>query len=155
MLPGPPRELRPMFSDQVVPWLREKLPHDTEFVCRTLKTTGLGESRVEEIIVPHLKHLTDAGLELGYCARVGEVDLRFVARGCGAQQNAAEAESITRRLIGDYIFGVDDDQLEIALVRLLTERKQTLALAESCTGGSSPIESRMCRAHRRCCGVAQ
>ncbi len=135
MLPGPPRELRPMFTDQIVPWLREKLPHDTEFVCRTLKTTGLGESRVEEIIAPHLKHLTDAGLELGYCARVGEVDVRFVSRGCGAHQNAAEAESITRRLIGDYIFGVDDDQLENALVRLLTERKQTLALAESCTGG--------------------
>jgi nicotinamide-nucleotide amidase len=135
MLPGPPRELRPMFTDQIVPWLREKLPCETEFACRTLKTTGLGESRVEELIAPHLKHLTDAGLDLGYCARTGEVDVRFVARGCGAQQNVTEAESITRRLIGEHIFGTDDDQLEEALVRLLTERKQMLALAESCTGG--------------------
>ncbi len=135
MLPGPPRELHPMFTNQIVPLLKEKLPLETEFVCRTLKTTGLGESRVEELIAPQLKHLTDAGLELGYCARVGEVDVRFVAHGCGAKQNVAEAESITRRLIGDHVFGADDDQLEDALVRLLTERKQTLALAESCTGG--------------------
>jgi nicotinamide-nucleotide amidase len=133
MLPGPPRELRPMFTTQIVPLLKERLPLDDEFVCRTLKTTGLGESRVEELIAPQLKHLT--GLELGYCARVGEVDVRFVARGCGAQENVAEAESITRRTIGEHIFGVDDEQLEDALVRLLTERKQTLALAESCTGG--------------------
>ncbi|HEY0551297.1 MAG TPA: competence/damage-inducible protein A [Verrucomicrobiae bacterium] len=135
MLPGPPRELRPMFTTQIIPLLKEKLPLGIEFVCRTLKTTGLGESRVEEIIAPQLKHLIDAGLELGYCARVGEVDVRFIARGCGAQQNVAEAESITRQLISEHVFGVDDEQLEDALVRLLTERKQTLALAESCTGG--------------------
>jgi len=135
MLPGPPRELRPMFTEQVVPLLKQNLPCETEFVCRVLKTTGLGESRVEEIIAPELKHLTDAGLELGYCARTGEVDVRFIGRGCGAQENVAEAESIVRRLIGDHVFGVDDEQLETTLIHLLTERKQTLALAESCTGG--------------------
>ncbi len=135
MLPGPPRELRPMFTNQVVPWLRATLPVESEFVCRTLKTTGLGESRVEESIAPQLKHLTDAGLVLGYCARVGEVDVRFVMQGCGAQQTVSEAEGITRRLIGEHIFGVDDDELEASVVRLLTERKLTLALAESCTGG--------------------
>ena len=135
MLPGPPRELRPMFTNQVVPWLRTALPVEGDFVCRTLKTTGLGESRVEEIIAPQLQHLTDAGLVLGYCARVGEVDVRFVAQGCGAHENVGEAEGITRRLIGEHIFGVDDDSLEESVVRLLTERKLTLALAESCTGG--------------------
>jgi len=135
MLPGPPRELRPMFTNQIVPLLKEKLPLETEFICRTLKTTGLGESRVEEMIAPKLKHLTDRGLELGYCARTGEVDVRFVARGCGAQQTVAEAECILRVAIGDNVFGVDDEQLETVIVRLLTEQKQTLALAESCTSG--------------------
>ena len=135
MLPGPPRELRPMFTNQVVPLLRKKFPLETAFVCRTLKTTGLGESRVEELIVEPLKHLTDAGLELGYCARTGEVDLRFVARGCGAAESVAEAEQIVRGLMVDNIFGVDDEQLESVIVRLLTEKKQTVALAESCTGG--------------------
>jgi nicotinamide-nucleotide amidase len=135
MLPGPPRELRPMFTNQVLPLLKEKLPCESEFVCRTLKTTGLGESRVEEIIAPKLKYLTDAGLELGYCARTGEVDVRFVARGCGAAQNVAEAEAILRGAIGEHVFGVDEDQLETAVVQLLTERRKKLALAESCTGG--------------------
>lgn len=135
MLPGPPRELRPMFENQVLPWMQKQVPLETAFVCRTLKTTGLGESRVEELIEAPLKHLTDAGLELGYCARTGEVDLRFVARGCGAQEAVDEAERIVRDKIGKYIFGFDDDQLESVIVHLLIQQKKTLALAESCTGG--------------------
>jgi nicotinamide-nucleotide amidase len=108
---------------------------DTPFVCRTLKTTGLGESFVEEKIAGPLQSLTEAGLELGYCARVGEVDVRLVARGHDAGQKVAEAEQIVRAHLEKFVFGVDDDSLEAVMVRLLTERKQTLALAESCTGG--------------------
>ena len=135
MLPGPPRELRPMFTEQVVPILRERLPPQEPFVCRTLRTTGLGESMVEERIAGPLQLLTQAGLELGYCARVGEVDVRFTARGAKARDLVAEAERIARGLLGDLVFAVDDESLEVVLVRLLTERKQTVALAESCTGG--------------------
>ena len=135
MLPGPPRELHPMFREQVVPQLRQRLPLEGEFVCRTLKTTGLGESFVEEKIATPLQPWVAAGLEIGYCARVGEVDVRFVARGPGAAQTVAEAEHLVRALMPQHIFGEDDDQLEAVIVRRLTERKQTLALAESCTGG--------------------
>lgn len=135
MLPGPPRELRPMWSEHVVPLLKRVYAPDETFVCRTLKTTGIGESRVEEVIAKHLAELVSGGLELGYCARIGEVDVRFVCRGPAAKACVAEAEKITRRLLRDHVFGVDDEQLETVLVRLLTERKQTLALAESCTGG--------------------
>ena len=135
MLPGPPRELHPMFTEQVVPLLRDWFPAERAFVCRTLRTTGLGESWVEEKVAGPLKHLTDAGLEIGYCARVGEVDVRLAARGCGAQENVTEAERIVRGVIGDHIYGADDESLEQSLVHLLTERKQTLVLAESCTGG--------------------
>jgi nicotinamide-nucleotide amidase len=134
MLPGPPRELRPMFTNQVVPWLREWFPQPG-FVCRTLRTTGLGESYLEEMVAGPLKPLTDAGLELGYCARVGEVDLRFVARGPQAVTLAAEAEQIVRAKVGAYIFGENDDLLEAVIVKRLTELKRTVALAESCTGG--------------------
>jgi nicotinamide-nucleotide amidase len=135
MLPGPPRELRPMFLDQVLPLLRQNFPPNEPFVCRTLKTTGLGESFLEEKIAGPVAHLLSSGLELGYCARTGEVDLRFVARGSNAQTIVAEAEKIARAVLGDIIFGSDDDQLENVVIRLLTERKQTLCLAESCTGG--------------------
>src|SRR5258706_1889593 len=135
MLPGPPRELRPMFTEQALPLIRARFPSTEPFVCRTLKTTGLGESFLEEKIVGPVAHLVGAGLELGYCARTGEVDLRFVARGANAVEVVAEAEKIARAVLGDIIFGTDDEQLESVIVRLLTERKQTLSLAESCTGG--------------------
>ncbi len=135
MLPGPPRELHPMFTEQVLPLLHEKFPLANEFVCRTLKTTGLGESWVEEIIAGPLQRLTAAGLELGYCAQVGKVDVRLSAHGRGAKDLVQEAERIVRGHIGEYVFGEDDDELEKVIVRLLAKRRQTLALAESCTGG--------------------
>jgi nicotinamide-nucleotide amidase len=135
MLPGPPRELRPMFDQQALPLIQRRFPLEAEFVCRTLRTTGIGESFVEERIAGPLKHLTDAGLTLGYCARTGEVDVRLVARGCGAQATVAEAAAIIQSKVGEHIYGEGDEQLPDVLVRLLTERKQTLALAESCTGG--------------------
>jgi len=135
MLPGPPRELRPMWAEHVVPLLKREFAQPETFVCRTLKTTGIGESRVEEIIARHLDEQLKAGLEIGYCARTGEVDVRFVCRGPNANSCVAAAEKITRRLLRDHVYGVDDEQLETVIVRLLTERKQTLSLAESCTGG--------------------
>ncbi|MBI5384400.1 MAG: competence/damage-inducible protein A [Verrucomicrobia bacterium] len=135
MLPGPPRELRPMFTNQVAPLLKQRYPQQTALVCRTLKTTGLGESLLEEKIAGPLQPLVAAGLELGYCARVGEVDVRFAARGELAAKLVAEAESLARSLIGELVFGADEDSLEAAVVQSLTERKLTLATAESCTGG--------------------
>lgn len=136
MLPGPPRELRPMFTNQVIPILAEHFPLPAPFVCRTLKTTGMGESQVEERVAGSLKHLTDVGMDLGYCARIGEVDVRFVGHGAQAQQQVSDAERIVRELLGPLVFAADDEQLEETIVRLLTDRKQTLALAESCTGGA-------------------
>jgi nicotinamide-nucleotide amidase len=135
MLPGPPRELHPMFTDHVLPLLRQKFPLDAPFVFRTLRTTGLGESVVEEKIAGPLKPLTEAGLELGYCAHYGEVDVRLLARGENARKAVAAGEAIVRELLGNHIFGTQDDQLNAAVIRLLTERKETLVVAESCTGG--------------------
>jgi nicotinamide-nucleotide amidase len=90
---------------------------------------------VEEKIAEPLSPLVKAGLEIGYCARVGEVDVRLVARGLQAAETVKQAEQIVRNLMGRNIFGQDDEELEMVIVRLLTERKQTLAVAESCTGG--------------------
>jgi nicotinamide-nucleotide amidase len=135
MLPGPPRELRPMFTDQVLPLVRQKFPLDEAFVCRTLRTTGLGESYVEEKIARPLTPLVEAGLELGYCAHYGEVDVRVIARGASAQKMAAEAEAIIREQLGHYVFGTQDERLNDVIIRLLAGRKETLVLAESCTGG--------------------
>jgi nicotinamide-nucleotide amidase len=140
MLPGPPRELRPMFDNLVVPLLQREFPLEVPSVCRTLRTTGMGESLVQEKIEAPLRTLAAAGLEIGYCARIGQVDVRLSAHGANAESAVAAAEKIVQVQLGALIFGTGDDLLETVVVRLLTERKQTLALAESCTGG--------CIAHR-------
>jgi nicotinamide-nucleotide amidase len=135
MLPGPPRELRPMFKEVVAPFLGRVLPVESAFVCRTLRTTGIGESLVQEQIGSSMQPLVDAGLDLGYCARTGQVDVRLAAEGPEAERMVADAEKIVREQLGEGIFGTGDEEIEAVVVRLLTERKETLVLAESCTGG--------------------
>jgi nicotinamide-nucleotide amidase len=135
LLPGPPRELRPMFTESVAPLLAREMPQSEKYICLILRTTGLGESFVEEKIAGPLQTLVHSGLELGYCARIGEVEVRLAARGSGAESKVREAEEIVRRLLGPLVYAVGDETLEAALVRVLTERGKTLALAESCTGG--------------------
>jgi nicotinamide-nucleotide amidase len=135
LLPGPPRELRPMFTSQVRPWLREEFPANGTHVSRTLRTTGLGESQIEESLAAQLTTLTSRGLEVGYCAQMGQVELRFSAQGATAAALVTEAEALARRELGPAIFGEGDDTLEAVIIHRLTERRQTVALAESCTGG--------------------
>jgi nicotinamide-nucleotide amidase len=135
LLPGPPRELRPMFDEAVAPLLHREFPLEKKFVCRTLNTTGLGESFVEERIAGPLAPLLKEGLELGYCARIGLVTVRFVAHGDGAEDLVSRAEQIVREALGSHVFSSDDESLEQSVVRLLTENKKTVAVAESCTGG--------------------
>jgi nicotinamide-nucleotide amidase len=139
MLPGPPRELRPMFTDTIAPLLRRELTPET-FICRTLRTVGIGESRLQEEIAGPLQSLVAAGLELGYCARPGEVDVRLAARGKNAEKIVGDARNLLTPMLAKHLYAEDDDDLENVIVRELTARKQTLALAESCTGG--------CIAHR-------
>jgi nicotinamide-nucleotide amidase len=140
LLPGPPRELRPMFDNLVVPLLRREFPLDAPFVCRTLRTSGIAESLVQEKIASPLGALVAAGLEIGYCARSGQVDVRLSARGASGEKIVHKAEAIVQKILGAQIYGFDDETIEAVVVRLLTKRKKTLALAESCTGG--------CLAHR-------
>jgi len=134
MLPGPPRELRPMFDNQVVPLLKRKFA-DEIFICRTLLTTGIGESRVQEFVEAGLQPLVARGLGVGYCARPGAVDVRLTASGASASEIVHEGEAVVQRILGANIFGFDDDEIEAVVVGLLRARKKTLALAESCTGG--------------------
>jgi nicotinamide-nucleotide amidase len=124
-----------MFTDQVAPLLIKQFPPAEPFVCRTLRTVGLGESLVEEKIAGPLQRLVETGLDIGYCARPGEVDVRLTARGRDAEPTVAEAERVSRQLLGDLVFGVEEEELEAIVVRLLTARRQTVTLAESCTGG--------------------
>jgi competence/damage-inducible protein CinA-like protein len=129
LLPGPPRELHPMFHSSVLPILRRILPSETASERRVFRVAGMGESLVEEAVGAELLALP--GLELGYCARPGEMDLRLIGRTSVLDQ----AERIVREKLGSAIFSADGSELEEAVVKLLAARKQTLAVAESCTGG--------------------
>lgn len=135
MLPGPPRELRPMFTDQVLPWVRRAFPLETEFVCRTLRTTGVPESTMQHQIARPLGALVAAGLEVGYCARPGEVDVRLLGRGADARRLVTAAEVVVRQAVGRHVYGEESDTLEAVVVRLLAQQGRTLTVAESCTGG--------------------
>ncbi len=129
LLPGPPRELQPMFRESVMPILRliVKAPDPVE--RRFYKIAVIGESVIEEKVGQKL--LAISGVELGYCARPGEVDLRII----GPSGAVEAADKIVRADLGDVIFTDGDKTLEEVLVKLLAAKKQTLATAESCTGG--------------------
>lgn len=129
LLPGPPRELRPMVRDQVLPLLRALLPARAGIVASQFHVTGLGESQVEELIGEQL--LAIPGLELGYCARPGQVDIRCLGPGPAV----SSATVVVREQLGAHVFSSEDETLESVVVRLLTARARTLAVAESCTGG--------------------
>ncbi len=135
LLPGPPRELRPMYTSYVAPFLAKELPPRRKMVTRTIKTMGIGESTVEELISQELSEFLAQGLEIGYCARVGEVDVRMVAYGSSGPRLIKESETIVRQCLKEYVFGADEDRLEDFIVGGLIERNQTLVVAESCTGG--------------------
>jgi nicotinamide-nucleotide amidase len=137
MLPGPPRELRPMFEKQVYPWIQTEFKTQLPLIeCRVLKVAGKGESTIAEKLEPLLKGLP--GLEIGYCARPNEVDVRLYV--CGTDKSDIQktvdlAEAKTREALGSDIFGFGRDTLEEVVVKMLQKQKQTVTTAESCTGG--------------------
>jgi len=129
LLPGPPRELQPMFRDSVMSILCSIVKGPPRFERRFYKIASMGESLIEEAIGK--KILTIPGIELGYCARPGEVDVRII----GERAALDQADQVVRAELGDSIFTTGDETLEDVLVKMLIKRKQTLAIAESCTGG--------------------
>ncbi len=131
LLPGPPRELKPMFEEYVLPVLEKHFGAEPRFDCRTFKVVGLAESIVEEKVAPVLADLPD--LELGYSAKMGEVEVRIIS---DLKSTADEAEKRIRTALADNIYGIGDARLEEVVVKILTAARQTITTAESCTGGT-------------------
>ncbi len=129
LLPGPPRELQPMFRKSVMSILRAIAKNHTTLDRRTYRIACVGESIIERAIGE--KVLAIEGIELGYCARPGEVDVRII----GEPDGVTRADVIIRDELGLSIFSTTDETLEEVLVKLLADRKETMAVAESCTGG--------------------
>jgi nicotinamide-nucleotide amidase len=129
VLPGPPRELQPMFKKFAMPILQSIIQVPLPVERRSYSIAGMGESVVEKAIGEKL--LAIPGVELGYCARPGEVEVRIV----GEPDVVQMADAIIRGELGASIFSANDEALEAVVVRLLKQRHETVATAESCTGG--------------------
>ncbi|MDB4257915.1 competence/damage-inducible protein A [bacterium] len=129
LLPGPPRELYPMFHAEVTPRLKALAGVELISEVTELKFVGIGESSFHEGIDAKLAEID--GLEVGYCARLGEVDLRLIGTPDAIQQGRDIAEAS----FSDYLIGDDGSSLEKVVVELLTRTGKAITTAESCTGG--------------------
>ena len=129
MLPGPPKELQPMFSDTVIPYLRAKTNSAIESMY--LKIFGLGEAQVCDRIKNIINEQTDPTIA-PYCG-TGEVTIRLTTKS-GRKILKDKAKEIIE-ILGDYVYSEDGSNLEEVVVDLLKEKGKTIALAESCTGG--------------------
>ena len=131
--PGVPGEMKGMFEETLEPLIRER--SEGSIVSRTLWFTGIGESALAEKV----QDLLDASdPTVAPLAGQGKVRLRITTRAATPEEAeekiAPVADEILSRL-GEYYFGEDDETLESAIGKLLAARGETLALAESCTGG--------------------
>ncbi|MBX3283147.1 MAG: competence/damage-inducible protein A [Acidobacteria bacterium] len=134
-LPGPPRENQPMFTELVAPRLKE-LVGDVFVERREMKIVGMGESAVDEIAAPI--YTSYENVQTSILFNRTEVELQIAARRDTQEEAAAVADELTRRLadaFGIAMFTTTGETMEAVVGRLLTERGETVAFAESCTGG--------------------
>lgn len=142
-VPGVPAEMREMVERAVLPDIAARAGVAATIASRTLRTWGLAESALAERIAPRLDALDAAGNPtIAFLASgIEGIKVRITARASGADaaQTASAIldaeEANLRALLGDAVFGLDDETMEAAVGRLLLDRALTLGLAESVTGG--------------------
>lgn len=135
LLPGPPIELEPMWRERVEPYLFER--SDSVIVSKNIHILGMGESAVEEKLYRMMTELTNP--TVAPYAGNGEVRVRISARAKDSETASAMCDTLIDEIrkteVGEFIYGIDVDSIENALVMNLRERGMTVACAESCTGG--------------------
>jgi len=135
-MPGVPAEMKPMLQDQVIPRLRALFGIRGRIVSRVLKTCGVSESRVDQAIGDYFREMRNP--TIGVLAHAGEIHVRLTCKGEDPARIDAmldELEAKIRERLGPLIFGRDEERLEAVVGGLLRARQETLAVAESCTGG--------------------
>jgi len=133
-MPGPPTEMQLMWEAEVAPELERRRP-GAVLVVRTLKTTGVGEAAVDEMVSPLLK---SSNPSIGVYSRADGIHLRIAAKAASAEEARRliqPVEEEARRILGGAVWGADDDTLAGAVGAMLRERGLSLATMESCTGG--------------------
>ena len=134
MLPGPPREMKPMLDEQVLPYLKKY--SSKVLVSSNVNIFGMGESSVETLLCDLMKNSKNP--TLAPYVNDGDVRVRVTASG----ENEDEAKKLVneyvekvKQAVGEFVYDVDSTSLEETLVRILREKKLTVSTAESCTGG--------------------
>lgn len=133
-MPGPPREMKAMFEKQVKPLLMAR--QDSVISYKILRTFGLGESKMETVLLPLIDGQTDP--TIATYAKEGECSLRIASkRPTQAEADRAVSDMIEKvdAIIGEYVYSHDDEELVQVVGRLLLEKNITLSCCESCTGG--------------------
>jgi len=135
LLPGPPRELKPLFQEQVLPRLERRVS-GVRMHHRELRVTGLGESLVDSRIAPVYKRFPEVSTVV--LASPGETQVHLRIWTDDAQRAKQTLDEITQGFelaLTDHIFSQDGTSMEEVVARLLTLNNATIAAAESCTGG--------------------
>ncbi|PWW06468.1 nicotinamide-nucleotide amidase [Paenibacillus cellulosilyticus] len=136
LLPGPPREMKPMFEGPALTWLLGELGTAIPLYSRLLKFAGIGESKLEHDLLPLIEGQTDP--TIAPYAKEGEVAIRVstkAATAMEAQRKIDETVDNIKQLVGAHLYAQEDIPLEEAVVRLLRLSNRTMASAESCSGG--------------------
>jgi nicotinamide-nucleotide amidase len=142
-LPGVPREMKFLFVESVVPYLRGQYHLGGKIIkARVLRTAGIGESLLDEAIGTEL--LQASNPTVGLAAHSGQVDVRITAKAdseADADAMIAITEAQLRERVGTYVFGTDTDTIENALIRVLQQQNATLATSE--TGIATVVSERL------------
>ena len=134
MLPGPPREMKPMFDSLVLPYLMKY--SDGVIFSRTLRVVGVGESLVETKLRRIMTE--NQNPSVAPYAKDGECIVRITAKAADQKSASDMISPIADEIyfiLGNAIYGEDDDTIEGSVIDLLTSRSKRVAFAESCTGG--------------------
>src|SRR5258706_7716519 len=133
---GVPHEMKRMMTEQVIPRLKQKFKTPI-IVHKVIRTVGIGESILADKIGAWEKALP-SHIKLAYLPGIGEVKLRITGFGDDENKLNREVENLSDQvlpLVREYTYGFGEDPLQAAIGKLLVEKKLTISVAESCTGG--------------------
>ena len=136
-MPGVPYEMKIAMEEQILPYIEMSRSRDHEvskILHRTLQVTGIPESSLAILLEDYENSMPEA-LHLAYLPKDGIIRLRLSSYGGLNESDMATWFDRLKKLVSDYLIAETDEPLEVIVGRLLTERKQTIATAESCTGG--------------------
>ena len=137
-MPGVPHEMKIAMTEQVLPYLRLKVKGERretgDIIHRTIMLAGIPESTLAILIEDWENALPDS-MHLAYLPKDGTIRLRLSSYGKASETEMDAQIATLTPLIADYLIATEDQPLEVVLGNLLRERQQTIATAESCTGG--------------------